>query len=253
MEEEIVFTNSKGNKLVGILSDAADSTEKKIVVMAHGFRSNKDSKSYQMLEPIFNKANISTFRFDFFGHGDSDGKFEEITISEAVDDILKAIAYVKVLGYTKIALVGSSFGGVASLMAASKSKDLYAMALKAPVSDFEELLRSENRAINLKEWKNQGWTYYFGTTATKPHKLNYAFFEDSKRNIAYPRAGKIKIPVLIVHGTKDEAVPLEQSKKTARLLKNGRLSIIEGADHRFTRPEHFRKMIKEIAEFIISQ
>jgi enterochelin esterase-like enzyme len=44
----------------------------------------------------------------------------------------------KKLGYTKIGLMGSSFGGISSIMAASKTNDLFVLTLKSPVSNFEE-------------------------------------------------------------------------------------------------------------------
>ena len=67
----------------------------------------------------------------------------------------------------------------------------------------------------------------------------------------YESADKIKFPTLIVHGDKDKIVPVEQSKKTASLIKNCRLETIEGADHTYSNPEHFEMMLDLISEFII--
>ncbi|GAH38486.1 unnamed protein product, partial [marine sediment metagenome] len=88
------------------------------MILCHGFSTCKDSYTYVRLEEILNGKGISTFRFDFFAHGESEGEFEDITISEAVDDILNAIRFLKESGYLKIGLVGSSFGGIASVIVA---------------------------------------------------------------------------------------------------------------------------------------
>ena len=250
MEEKVYFKNSKGLNLCGILSNPTSSKEKPIIILCHGFSTSKNSHTYVKLQEILNKHQISTFRFDFFGHGESEGKFEDITISEAVDDILNAIEFLKNQGYTKIGLVGSSFGGIASLMAASKTNDLFILALKSPVSNYKEREYATKSKEKLEEWKNKGFRYYVSGDGRRL-KLNYTFFEDSKNNNGYEAAKKIKTPVLIVHGDKDESVPIEQSKKTASLIENCKLEIIEGADHRYSKPEDFEKMLDLISKFII--
>jgi len=134
-------------------------------------------------------------------------------------------------------------------MAASKTHDLFMLVLKSPVSDYEKVTIKTDE--ELKGWKEKGHTYYESGKGEKL-KLNYTFFEDFKNNDAYKAAKKIRIPTLIVHGDKDETVPLEQSKKTSGLIENCKLEIIEGSDHRYTNPEHFEKMIKLVSEFIIN-
>lgn len=250
MEEKVYFKNSKGLKLCSILSNPTSSKEKPIIILCHGFSTSKNSHTYVRLQEILNKYQISTFRFDFFGHGESEGKFEDITISEAVDDILNAIKFLKNQGYTKIGLVGSSFGGIASLMAASKTDDLFILALKSPVSNYEEKEYATKSKEELEEWRNRGFRYYVSGDGRKL-KLNYTFFEDFKNNNGYEAAKKIKIPTLIVHGDNDESVPIEQSKKTASLIENCKSEIIEGADHRYSKPEDFEKMLDLISKFII--
>ena len=95
MQEKIHFSNSKGNKICGILSNPTSETNVPVIILCHGFTTSKDGSTNTKLEKIFNNHKIATFRFDFFGHGESEGNFEDITISEAVDDILNAIKYKK--------------------------------------------------------------------------------------------------------------------------------------------------------------
>jgi len=247
--EKLFFENSKGDRICGVLSDPNENQSPAIVILCHGFTSNKDRPKFTGLEKLFNEKGLATFRFDFFGHGESEGEFENITISEAVEDILKAIDFVKSKGYEKIALVGSSFGGIASIMAASKTKELFALGLSAPVSDFVEEEKRTLGAEKLDEWKTKGFRFHEKSDGTKL-KLNYSVFEDAKKHSGYKAAEKIEIPVLIVHGDNDETVPIEQSKKTSQILKNCRLEIIEGADHRFSKQEWLEKLLELIADFI---
>nr|AFO66535.1 putative alpha/beta hydrolase fold protein [Brassica napus] len=69
----VVIENSHGEKLVGVLHDTG-STE--TVVICHGFRSSKDRIPMPTIANFFEKAMISSFRFDFAGNGESQGSFE---------------------------------------------------------------------------------------------------------------------------------------------------------------------------------
>ncbi len=248
-QEKLYFKNSEGDKLCGILSNPTGKKEKPIVILCHGLGADKESKTYTRLQTILNEKNISTLRFDFFGHGESEGKFEDITVSEGVNDVFNAIDFLKKQGYLKMGLFGSSFGGLVSIMADSKINDLSVLVLKSPVSNYEELNHLRYLRKELEEWKEKGYNYFEGKKGRQ--KLKYSFFEDFKNNNGYKAAGKIKIPTLIMHGEKDEIVPIDQSKKTACLVKNCRLEVVEGADHDYTKERDFEKMLKVVSEFII--
>lgn len=250
MQEKLFFENNRGNRLCGILANPTSNKNGPIMILCHGFTTSKDSYTYIRLEKILNGKGISAFRFDFFAHGESEGEFEDITISEAVDDILNAIRFLKELGYSKIGLVGSSFGGIASVIVASKTDHLFILALKSPVSDDLGKLVAQESKQEIKTWKEKGSIYYTSSDG-RGLKLNYSFFEDDKKVNGYEAAKKIKIPALIVHGDNDESVPVEQSKKIAGLMENSRLEIIQGADHRYSKPEDFERMLGLISEFII--
>ncbi len=239
----MTFTNSKGVELSGVLSGSGDTC----IILAHGFTSSKDSSTNVELEKRFNSQGIATFRFDFFGHGDSGGDFADITLSEAKDDILQAIEYVKSKGFTKIGLVGSSFGGNASILAAGDSEDLFVLVLKCPVSDYMGKMVAQSDKYPIEEWRKNGFYMY-----RNERRLNYSFFEDSERIDSYESARMIHVPTLIVHGDADVTVPIEQSKKLVEEISDAKLEIIEGASHRFF-DEDFEKMIKLIEEFVVEK
>ena len=250
MKQKILFKNSKGTNLCGVLSDPTEDTTKPMIILCHGFSTGKDGRTNVRLEEILNKQKISTFRFDFFGHGESEGKFEEITTSEAVDDVLNAIEFIRESGYERIGLVGSSFGGMASLFAASRSDNLYVLALKSPVSDYKSMSETRRSEQELEDWKEKGFIELEGPNG-EMRRLNYSFYEDAEKVDAYEAVKKIKVPALIVHGDADETVPIEQSLKTASLIEDCRLEVIEGGDHTYSNPEHFEKLLNLISEFII--
>jgi len=247
MQEKVFFENSKGDRLCGVLSNPGD-VESPIIVLCHGFTSSKEGNTYHALEKELNSAGVATFRFDFYGHGESSGKFEDITVHEAVDDALCAIAFVKQKGFTKIGLMGSSFGGNAALLAAAKSPGLFVLALKAPVGDYK------GRLIGIKtleQWKEDGFTNYNKGDGTVL-RVNYGFYEDAESIDSYEEFKKIAMPTLIVHGDADKAVSCEQSKKSASVIKKCQLEIIPGAGHRFDEGDSFQKMLTLIVNFILA-
>lgn len=254
MQNKYFFQNSKGDKLCGLLTTPDQPTDV-IAVLCHGHSSSKNSNGWVVLEPILVENKIAVFRFDFYGNGESEGKFEDGNVSENVDDTLKAIAFVKDKGYKRIILVGSSFGGLTSNITASKTNDLAALVLKCPVSDYREVQIQRYGPSGLKEWKEKGYATadYLNHGVDRNLTLNYSFVEDYEKYDAYTEAEKIKVPTLIVHGTADESVPFSQSQKLAAHIPLATLVPIEGSDHRYTDPQKFKEMTKVISDFIIAQ
>ncbi len=226
MEQKLYFTNSKGEKLCGILSDPKPGEHIPVAILCHGYESSKESKTYTTLQMMLNKQGIATFRFDFFGHGESEGKLDEITITQAVDDVRCAMAFMQSKGYTKLGLCASSFGGIACLHAAVQTNDLSVLVLRSPVSDYSHRLPP--------------------AAQTKTKK----FMEDAKKfDVADLR--HIAIPTIIVHGDADDSVPLEQSKRTAALIKGCELVIMKGADHKFSKQDDGEKCLQLLVGFLV--
>lgn len=250
MEKNITFLNSKGVKLSGVLSIINDDPNTLTVILAHGFTSNKNGSSKD-ISALLNTLGINAFRFDFYGHGESEGKFEDITISEGTDDVLQAIELVKSEGFRKIGLFGTSFGGSCSIMAASKSRDLCLLALRAPVSDYyiRELLQKSKQ--ELSDWKNNGFRMYKRGDGHEL-RLNYSFFEDMKNNRGLEVALQINIPTMIVQGDLDTSVPVTLNEMVIKVIPVSELKVIKGADHRFSNPEHYKEALDMLVEFILS-
>lgn len=250
MQEKLFFNNRRENKLCGILSDPKEDQTKPVIILCHGFSTNKDGKTCLRLEEILNNQSISTFRFDFAGHGESEGRFEDTTTSGAVDDVLAVLRFIKKRGYKKIGLMGSSFGGMAGILTASQSHELYLLALKSPLSDYKSTDLTGRSEREIQYWKEKGFIE-FKSGDNETRRLNYSFHEDAQQIDAYGAAKNIKVPTLIVHGEADKAVPVEQSRKLASFIPHSRLEIIPGCDHNYSHPQHFNQLLNLLSQFII--
>ncbi len=183
-----------------------------------------------------------------FGHGESGGNFEEITVTEGKNNILYAIKFLKKKGYKKIGLFGNSYGGMAALLAAGKTKSLFVLLLKCPVSDYFGKLMAKITKTEVSNWKKKGWTMYHSSNG-KTFKLNYSFFADPNNNKGYDAAKNVTCPTLIIHGNVDNVVPLQQSKKLKNRIKNSKLIILPRCGHHFE-ADDFEKSNSEFVEFV---
>lgn len=251
MEERLSFLDPQGHRVAAILTIPDGGTDK-ICILCHGFLSSKTSSTNNALTRMLIGQGIATFRFDFFGQGESEGPFEQITVGLAVEQAQRSVDLMRERGYRYIGLMGSSFGGLVATLTASQRMDLACLALKCPVVDFAEELRLEFGNDGMAQWK---------TTDTIPNimggpdriALHYAFYEDALRQIAYVPARSITTPTIIVQGDKDEHVPLHQSQQLYDALRvKKHLELLPGADHQFTKGEDFKRMTNVIADWLIS-
>jgi uncharacterized protein len=204
-----------------------------LVIIAHGFNCSKDNNTAKALMPFLKENKISSIAFSFSHHGNSEGKFEEITISHMIEDLQTIIDYASSLAWVdKIAIVATSMAGIAGIIKTANNNKITALCLRAGVSDFKSITRIKN--ANVEEWKSKGFTPYPSKLKGGPVKLNYSFYEDGIKYDCYKKAKKISAPVLIVHGTADVNVPIEQSEKLFSILKCEKHFVpVEGANHWF--------------------
>jgi len=249
LEQTLPFTDSSGHQISGILADPAGGTDR-LAVLCHGFLSNKNSATNRALTAMLLPQGIATLRFDFFGHGDSEGPFEKLTVGIAAQQTLAALGLAGSHGYRKIGLVGSSFGGLVGIIAAAEFSDLTCLALKCPVSDLAAMLRDEFGPTEMRQWQR---TNTIPNITGKPGRipLLFSFFEDCAHHVAYEAPKAMTLPTLIVHGDADEYVPVAQSLRLQEFLGgNTSLVVLAGADHHFSQPAHFREMTEHIGRWI---
>jgi dipeptidyl aminopeptidase/acylaminoacyl peptidase len=235
-----------------LLNYPVESRDVPLVVLVHGLGSSKDSLTNLALEKILLPQGIAVFRFDIYGHGESHGEFPQLTHSKGVESTVAALEYVRSVGYHHIGLVGSSFGGFTSIRATAQSDIPEFLALKSPVvTNITKIFGTLFKDLQ-DDWEKNGFIEY-----TDPHgekkRLNHTFYEDAISYQGYDFAKDIDIPTFIVHGGADEIVPHDQSSGLAEVLPDCHLVTLENADHRYTDPAHFEKMVELLSGFVIER
>lgn len=205
----------------------------RIVIVCHGFTGTKEGggRALEMGEQL-SELGFSTLLFDFSGCGESEGLWQDLTLSGQVDDLAAVVRWSRANGFQDIVLTGRSFGGSTALIQAARDHEIFAVctwaAVARPENLFEGFINNEIRppAENIVAIEGEGEVLFI--------KKN--FFKDLKKHDLLECASKLTPrSYLVIHGSEDESVPVED----AHLLYDAaeqpkKLAIIEGADHRFT-------------------
>jgi uncharacterized protein len=252
---KIAFKSKEGFALSGVWHLPKDKTTKAIV-LAHGITVDKDENGvFIELANALEQNGYAVFRFDFRGHGESEGKSVDMTIEGEIADLEAAFAEVKSKGYEKIGLLGASFGGGSSVLYTSKhKKEIKCLCLWNPVLNYEHTflnptlpwIRSRKEHVK-KDIREKGWT----TLGSENYILGEALFKEMARLIPYQALSSINIPTIIIHGTKDSTVPYEDSRDYVGHLPNGKLITIEGAAHGFHNLGETEKAIEATINFFL--
>ena len=90
-----------------------------MVIFCHGFSGTKDGPLFELVADTLQAHGIASIRFDFNGHGESEGEFKDMTVPNEIEDAKKVVEYVRDLRYVStIAIAGHSQGGVVAAMTA---------------------------------------------------------------------------------------------------------------------------------------
>ncbi len=240
--EEKIYYESNGIKLCGILNKTSDD---KIVILCHGIRGNKEEcGSFTELASKLHEVRISSFRFDFNGHGESEGQDYEMTITKEIEDLKNTIIMLKEKGYKHFVLVGGSFGAsIVSLLQYHDYEMIKGIVLWYGALDYEyikygNLFSEENKRIA----EANGYYLSRSLHGNNNFKFSLELFKEIDKYKPYAELQKNQVPKLFVHGDLDTAVPYQLSEKVANSCTNSKFVLIKNGEHTF---QNDKKAIEE--------
>ncbi|GJL55066.1 MAG: hypothetical protein NPIRA02_21980 [Nitrospirales bacterium] len=215
--------------------------KKVVVVIGHGVTGNKDRPFVVALAEALSTDGIPALRMSFSGNGDSEGRFEDSTISKEVEDLGCVI---DALDGWNILYVGHSMGGAVGVLRASTDTRIVRLVSLAGMVHTKAFAQREFSDV----MPDTGCMW---DEPTCP--LSQAFIDDTETiGTVLPCALSIQVPWLLVHGTADDVVPLQDSLDIYEQANDPKqLLQIEGADHVFS--EHTPEMVKIIHEWVREQ
>jgi pimeloyl-ACP methyl ester carboxylesterase len=255
MEQKIFFKNSDGFGLCGVLIKPKQET-KKCIILCHGMSMDKDENGiFTELAKRLANENFVVFRFDFRGHGESEGNSVDMTIGGEVRDLEAAVKFLQNEGYSEFGILGSSFGGgVTALFCASNPQVAKVLVLWNPGIDYEDRLNPKTE-WGKKYWGEPAWgrilKYGFTEIGKNGFKIGKKLFDEFRILKPWKELQRLDIPILFVHGDEDNIVSYDESVKYSQMLKNARLETIYGANHRFYKDKKLEQAHKVTVNFFV--
>jgi alpha-beta hydrolase superfamily lysophospholipase len=249
-----------GLHLAGTLVTPDGSPERAVVLVHGGGVTREEGGFFARLAAGLGAAGVASWRFDLRGHGESEGRQEELTLAAILNDIRVALAHVReTTGARRLSLLGASFaGGVCAYYAAKRPAELDRLVLLNPQLDYlQRTITSRpywtDDRLNddmARQLQEDGFIQFTPTLKHGRPLLNEVFWFD-----VLPLLSDIQAPTLVVHGTKDTFVPIEASRAAMGLFTaEHQLVEIEGAQHGFAvhdDPQYLNPQSQEWQAFVI--
>lgn len=243
--ERVEFPSRRGNLLVGDLHRSGEGAGRWLV-LCHGMESTRGGTKQAAMVRRFVPKGYTVLRFDFSYVGDSEGEYEDLTVSGEVDDALGALDFVHQFGgATDCTLVGSSLGGLVALLAATKAQHVVSrVATIAPVAD-SHLFTDSLSAEAIAGWRSRG-RRRVGAGFLRPTFLDDVLAIDAPSMFAH-----LKVPVLVLHGDADNVVPPSHADIIAANA-GGPVTVkrFPGVGHRFEEPGALSQLLDALEEWL---
>jgi len=212
---------------------------KDVVVIGHGVTGNKDRPFVGALAEGLNQAGIPALRISFSGNGASGGQFVDSTVSKEVSDLG---AVLDALPDRRICYAGHSMGGAVGVLRASQDKRIRLLVSLAGMVHTKAF--ADREFGNVKPGEGFMWD-------EPACPLSQAYMDDmAKINSVADRAPQIKAPWLLVHGTEDDVVPIQDAHDIFQKANDPvELIEIKGASHVFA-GEFTAIMVEKVVNWI---
>jgi pimeloyl-ACP methyl ester carboxylesterase len=217
-----------------------------------GFRSDMRATKAEALNRWAARGGRAFVRFDYSGHGESGGAFEESTISTWLED---ALAVIEEFATGPFVLVGSSMGGWLALLAARELAERdpalrpSGLVLIAPAVDFTERLMWQQFPPETRQTILETGVYLRPSLySPEPYPITRALIEDGRRHLLLGATIAVGCPVHILQGMEDPDVPWRHALELVEHLPGDSVSmtLIKDGDHRLSRDEDLERMIATV-------
>ncbi|HNV47286.1 MAG TPA: alpha/beta hydrolase [Spirochaetota bacterium] len=230
--ERVEFRNGRNQRIAGRLH-RADPPASAGAIFCHGLFSTKDGYKITRLADDIRAAGLTLLAFDFSFVGESEGRIEDLSIEQEVDDLACAVRFMRGQGFTRVHLIGSSMGGTVSVLYAARHADsVDSLVLIATPVDLPGLLYRMTGMRDTDRLPEEGATVVQGIA------INNRFFREIGALDPRGALPGISAPVLVIHGECDDVVDPENARRIVSGVRGeARLVNIPDGDHNLVRDE----------------
>jgi len=221
------------------------------VVFFHGFMSDMIGAKPASIQKFCRKQKLNFLKFEYSGHGKSSGKFIEGNISKWTDDA-KQLIKSKIEGNKNLIFIGSSMGSwiALNLFPYFKKKIKGFIGISSAPEFLEELMWKKFNKKTKKIIMNKKVHYLTRDGFTYP--LTKQLILDGRKNKVLNNKIKLKIPIVLFHGTKDKVVPLKFSKRIMKIFikSKKKLVILKNGNHNLSRKKDLKNICQELNNIV---
>ena len=202
------------------------------IIFIHGLNSDMNGGKALAVERYARKNKLNFIRFDCRGHGKSEGKFEDFTLSDWRKDLLDIIDNI---ARGPQILIGSSMGGWLMMLAAkARPQRIKGLIGLAAAPDFGKDLYNVLNKKNKKEISTKGITKY--TSYGFSYYLTKKFFVEAEKNRVLKKPFRFSKPMVLIHGLKDNVVKEDVPRNILKKVtgKNVNIIYLKESDHRLS-------------------
>ena len=233
--EEITLKRD-GLTLKGTLERPTGSGKCPITIIFHGLMSSRGvgkGGMHDILTQKLLKRGIAVIRFDFNGHGESGGEFEDMTVYGEILDAMAIMEYVRQLDWvSEIYIAGHSQGALVGGMTAGYYRELVKkLVLMAPAATIPDDAQRGSCFGKIYDTYNPPEYIDMKDVEQNDYRLGQKYMRLARTIPVYETTSMFLGKTLIIHGTKDEAVGLIGSLRYKKCMDNVTLHIIEGETH----------------------
>lgn len=218
-----------------------------------GLKSDMVSTKATALAQWAPKHGFGLTRFDYSGHGESSGRFEDAVISDWVEE---ARAVLERLTTGPQIILGSSTGGHVALVllrrllreAPDEAARIKGLVLIAPAWDLTEALMWARATDEQKaHLERDGW-YDLPSDYGDPYRITKRFIEDGRTELLSDAPFDPGIPIHVLQGALDDAVPLDHTRRMGEVVLGDRIRLTEIPDggHSLSRDEDLALLFREV-------
>ena len=215
------------------------------IVFLPGYASDMEGAKALALDAFAERRGLSMLRLDYSGTGSSGDSFEDGTLALWLDD---ALAAVDTLTEGPLLLVGSSMGGWIALHIALRQERVKALVGIAAAPDFTEWGFPDQ----LKERLAAGETLRRQSPYGGEQVTTAAFWSSGQQLRLLDGQIAVDCPVRLLHGERDEDVPLEVAFRIMRSLRSSdvQLNVLKGGGHRLSEPHEIDAILRTVAGLV---
>lgn len=232
--EILSLNGSQGKLYAELLTPATKADKLPLVIVCHGFTSNCNTELMTDIAKDLQSQNIASLRFDFNGHGKSEGEFQNMTVLNEIEDLKDVISWAQAQPWVEsISLLGHSQGGVVVSMTAGELGDsvIKNVVLMAPAAVLrDDAIRGNTQGAQYDPWNLQS---DYVMLPGRGLKLGRKYIETAVNLPIYETAWRYNGPVLVIQGTHDRVVPYTYAERYEQGYKNCKLKLIPDEDHSF--------------------